>query len=179
MDDGDTIDMLNNLIETAKDDEYGFARCAALAQDRRLGHFFSRRAAECARARGDLQRVVVRGARAAEAGGSAGGALHRGWLGLKRRFAADSDRVLLHECLRSQASAAQRYRDALDDALPTRLRIALEQQYDGLLRHRGRVRALYEDSAALARVRAPGRPPARRACASSQAAPPQGLDRAR
>jgi uncharacterized protein (TIGR02284 family) len=165
MDDGDTIDMLNNLIETAKDDEYGFARCAALAQDRRLGHFFSR--------------VVVRGARAAEAGGSAGGALHRGWLGLKRRFAADSDRVLLHECLRSQASAAQRYRDALDDALPTRLRIALEQQYDGLLRHRGRVRALYEDSAALARVRAPGRPPARRACASSQAAPPQGLDRAR
>src|SRR5690349_8314356 len=80
MDNSEVVDVLNDLIETSKDGEYGFTTCAERATAVELKQTFLRRASDCARAAGELQALVVEYGGKAEDSGTVAGAVHRGWV---------------------------------------------------------------------------------------------------
>jgi uncharacterized protein (TIGR02284 family) len=151
MDSQDTIDVLNTLIETCNDGERGFRHVAEHAKSPDLRTLFTDRANECRQACADLRAQVVQLGGEPETGGSASGALHRGWTSLVGSVSGWSDKQLLEACERGEDSAMTRYRDALDEALPDNVRMLIERQYEGVKRNHAQVRAL-RDQARAAQV---------------------------
>ena len=138
----DIIDTLNDLIETSKDGEYGFHTSAEYLKDASLKQSFATRAEECRQAAAELQQLVVSLGGDAEDGGTAAGALHRGWVAVKGTLAGYTDKAILEETERGEDSALSAYRDALDEALPPEVRMVVERQYEGVKRNHLQVRTL-------------------------------------
>ena len=87
MDDSKVIGVLNDLIETCKDGEYGFAKCAERVNTASLKELMLKRSTGCRAAARELQSLVVRHGGAPGARGSVLGALHRG-MRARRGFSA-------------------------------------------------------------------------------------------
>ena len=151
MDNQDSIDVLNTLIETCNDGERGFRDVAYHLQSADLKTLFATRASECHQAAADLRAKVVQLGGDPESGGSASGALHRGWVSLLGTLSGYSDKSLLEACEKAEDSAMARYRDALDEALPDDLRMLIERQFEGVKRNHAQVRSL-RDQARAAKV---------------------------
>ncbi|WP_457424471.1 PA2169 family four-helix-bundle protein [Roseateles sp. P5_E7] len=142
MSNDDIIDTLNDLIETSKDGEYGFRTSAEYLKDPTLKQSFTSRAEECRQAASELQQLVVSLGGDAEDGGTAAGALHRGWVAVKGTLAGYTDKAILEETERGEDSALKSYREALDEALPPDVRVAVERQYEGVKRNHLQIRTL-------------------------------------
>jgi hypothetical protein len=69
MDNSDVISVLNELIETSKDGEFGFTNCAERANSADLKQTLSRRAADCEAGAKELQALVAQHGGKAEDGG--------------------------------------------------------------------------------------------------------------
>ena len=80
MKDEEVIGVLNDLIETCKDGEYGFAKCAERVNTASLKGLMLKRSAGCRSAARELQSLVVRHGGEPTERGSVLGALHRGWV---------------------------------------------------------------------------------------------------
>ena len=78
MDNQDTIDVLNTLIETCNDGERGFRNVAEHVHSADLKTLFATRANECRQACADLRAQVLQLGGDPETGDSANDALHRG-----------------------------------------------------------------------------------------------------
>lgn len=150
MDNHDIIDSVNKLIETSKDGEFGFRKCAEHARDINLRQLLNRRADECRQAASELRAVVGELGGNPEDGGTASATLHRGWLAMKGALSGYSDQMLLEECERGEDVADARYRAALDDDLPPSLRAVIERQYAGVKRNHAEMRALRDQERAKA-----------------------------
>jgi uncharacterized protein (TIGR02284 family) len=144
MSNDDVIVTLNQLIATCRDGELGFRTVADKAQSPPLQVLFTRRADECALAAADLATCVRQLGGTPDSGGSASGALHRGWIALRSGGAASNDLVLLEECERGEEAALERYRRALQDDLPEPERTLVSRQLEGVQRNSAEVRALLE-----------------------------------
>ena len=142
MDNDDVIGVLNNLIETSKDGEYGFKTCAERATSADLKQNFQRRATECASAAGELQALVAQHGGKAEQGGSAMGAMHRGWVSVRDAVSGSSDQSILDECERGEDSALARYRKAMKHELPAPLRQVVERQMAGVQKNHDQIKML-------------------------------------
>ena len=142
MDNQEVIKTLNDLIETCKDGEYGFRACAEQADALDLESLFVRRADECREAARELQEQVVALGGKADSGGTAAGALHRGWVSLRSKLSNYDDRAVLEECERGEDIAVERYREALAKPLPESLRQMIERQYRGVQRNHDQIRGL-------------------------------------
>jgi len=59
MTDDDVVDVLNDLVETSKDGEYGFRMCAEHCRSPELRAIFERHSAECRAAAQELQTFVA------------------------------------------------------------------------------------------------------------------------
>jgi uncharacterized protein (TIGR02284 family) len=138
----DLTDVLNDLIETCKDGEFGFDACAKNAQSTELRSLFVARAQECQQAAQELQALVVQYGGKPESGGSAAGALHRGWVAVRGTLTKHSDRSMLDECERGEDAAVERYRDALKQDLPPSVRTVVERQSEGAKRNHDLVKGL-------------------------------------
>ncbi len=150
MSNDDIIDTLNDLIETSKDGEYGFRTSAEYLRDPSLVQSFNTRAEECRQAAAELQQLVVRLGGKAEDGGTAAGALHRGWVAVKGTLAGYTDKAILEETERGEDSALAAYRKALDEDLPSDVRLVVERQYEGVKRNHLQVRSLRDAARAAA-----------------------------
>ena len=148
MSNDDIIDTLNDLIETSKDGEYGFHASAEYLKDPAIQQSFERRAEECRQAAAELQSLVVRLGGKAEDSGTAGGALHRGWVAVKGTLAGYTDKAILEETERGEDSAMAAYRKALEEALPPDIRLVVERQYEGVKRNHLQVRTLRDQARA-------------------------------
>lgn len=137
-----TVDALNDLIETCRDGEYGFRTCAEHAKSGQLKITLQERSADCARAAAQLQERVRALGGEADTGGTAVGALHRGWVAMKTALSKFDDRAVLVECERGEDAALERYRDALGKDLAERERELVQRQYEGVQRNLVRIRAL-------------------------------------
>ena len=146
----DTIDILNSLIETCHDGERGFRNVAEHVHSTDLKIMFENRANECRQGCADLRAHVVQLGGDPETGGSASGALHRGWVSLLGTLSGYSDKSLLEACEKGEDSAMERYRDALDEALPDNVRMLIERQFEGVKRNHAQVRALRDQARATA-----------------------------
>lgn len=140
----DVIETLNDLIENCKDGELGFRTCAEHARSPELTALFERRAQGCGDAARQLQAFVTRLGGAPDDGGSASGALHRGWVNLRGALATDDDKAMLIECERGEDLAVARYRRALEADLPPDVESIVRRQYEGALRNYEEIRALRE-----------------------------------
>ncbi|MDX3904602.1 MAG: PA2169 family four-helix-bundle protein [Pigmentiphaga sp.] len=138
----DVTTVLNDLIETCKDGEYGFRQAAQDAHDPELKTLFSRRAADCAAAAAQLQEQVASLGDEPEESGTAAGVLHRGWIGLKTAVAGRTDLAILEECERGEDVAKSRYQAALGEELPPQILALVQLQYEGVVRNHDQVREL-------------------------------------
>lgn len=143
MDHDTLVSLLNDLIETCKDGEYGFDTCAKHAQSAEIRQLFTQRAADCRSAARELQSLVKTEAGAPDTSGSALGAMHRGWVAVLGTVAGESDKRMLEEAERGEDSAVASYRKALrKDDLPADVRAVIERQMAGAQRNHDQIKAL-------------------------------------
>lgn len=142
MSNDDIVDVLNDLIETCKDGEYGFNACAQHTSSSELRTLFSQRAAECRTAAAELQPYVVQYGGKPDQGGSASGALHRGWVAVRGSLVGFSDQAMLDECERGEDAAKARYQKALKEDLPEPLLALVQRQALGVQRNHDQIKAL-------------------------------------
>ncbi len=150
MDNKDIVSTLNDLIETSKDGEYGFSTSAEHAKSPELRQVLNSRAAECRSAASELQSLVAQHGGTPDDGGSASGALHRGWVSVKGTLSGYSDLAMLEECERGEDTALERYRSALEDDLPAPVRAVVERQYEGVKRNHLQIRSLRDQARTMA-----------------------------
>ncbi|MES2412684.1 MAG: PA2169 family four-helix-bundle protein [Pseudomonadota bacterium] len=138
----DVIDVLNDLLETSRNGEYGFRSSAehAVAQD--IKTLLNRRADDCREAAVELQSLIVRSGGKADEGGTISGALHRGWVSVKSALSGHTDKAILEECERGEDTALGQYRKALKQDLPALIRAVVERQAQGAQRNHDQVKAL-------------------------------------
>ena len=146
MDRDDTLDTLNNLIETSKDGEYGFRTSAEYLRSAEIKQSFMQRADECRAAAAELQSLVASLGGEAETSGSATGAMHRGWVAVKGALSGYSDKAILEETERGEDIAMTAYRSALDEALPADVRSVVQRQFEGVKRNHAQVRKLRDQA---------------------------------
>jgi uncharacterized protein (TIGR02284 family) len=143
MDNSEVVDVLNDLIETSKDGEYGFTTCSERATSVELKQTFLRRAGDCARGARELQALVVQYGGKAEDSGTMAGAVHRGWVSVRDALSGTSDQAILDECERGEDVALSRYRKALkQEGLPATVRQVVERQMAGVQANHDQIKAL-------------------------------------
>lgn len=143
MNNDDVVDILNDLIETSKDGEYGFRSGAEYLKAADARTLFQQRADACRQAAAELQVLVRQRGGKAEDSGSAGAAMHRGWVAVRGTLAGYSDKVILEETERGEDTAIEAYRKALENTdLPSDVRALIERQHEGAMRNHAQVRAL-------------------------------------
>ena len=94
------------------------------------------------RAASELQALVAGLGGKADAGGSASGAAHRGWVNVKAMLTGDSDVAALNECERGEDAALERYRDAIKADLPADIAEVVRRQYEGAKKNHDQIRTL-------------------------------------
>lgn len=142
MDRDDVVEVLNDLIETCKDGEYGFRTCSEHAKSANLKSVFAQRAGDCQQAAQELQTLVTKYGGKPDTGGSASGAAHRGWIAVRGALAFDDDQAMLNECERGEDVALNRYRKALEQDLPSDVEQVVRRQQEGTRRNHDQIKAL-------------------------------------
>lgn len=113
----ETANNLNELIETLKDGQKGFAAAAEDVERVDLKALFQDLSSQRERFSAELQAMVVRTGNEPEESGSMAGALHRGWINVKAAVASRDDIAILEECERGEDAAVTAYREALKSDL--------------------------------------------------------------
>ncbi len=139
----DVLDVLNDLVESCRDGEYGFRKSAEHAKSSDIQTLLLRHASECAAAAVELEQLIrARGGKPDE-GGTVTGALHRGWVSVRTALTSNDDKAVLEECERGEDAAVARYRKALkQDGLPADVRAVIQRQAQGAQRNHDEVKAL-------------------------------------
>ncbi|MGH6622708.1 MAG: ferritin-like domain-containing protein [Burkholderiaceae bacterium] len=132
--------VLDELAETCTDGEYGFSKCAEHASSDELKSFFARRARECGTAAAELRELAAQCGFEPATGGSALGALHRGWVAARGAVTFNDDKAMLNECERGEDAALARYRRALGHNLPPDVEAMVRRQYEGAQRNHDEVK---------------------------------------
>lgn len=150
IDNEDVVDVLNDLLESARDGEYGFHACAEHAESGQLKGVFQRHSRECAAAAMELEHEIRRLHGEPSSGGTVAGALHRGWVSVKTALSTQDDKAVLEECERGEDAAVARYRKALKATLPFEVHALVERQSRGAQRNHDEVRALRDNFSPMA-----------------------------
>ena len=127
MDNDKIISVLNTLIETCKDGEYGFATAAeglTDTQTRALFTQFSNQRGEMART---LQAEVRRLGGDPEKAGSVSGTAHRGWINIKSAITGKDDSAIIAEAERGEDSAKKAFEEALQQPVPMQTRALITE----------------------------------------------------
>jgi uncharacterized protein (TIGR02284 family) len=143
----DTIDTLNDLIETSKDGEHGYRHANENAPTPELKQTFLARADDFRDAVAELQRAVTELGGTPEDTGTFSEAAHRGWATAKGALMGYSAVSLLEDAERAEDVALERYRSALGStALTPDARSMVERQFETLKRNHAQIRALRDDA---------------------------------
>jgi len=142
MSNDDVVDVLEDLIENARDGEYGFRACAEEVDAPDLKRVFSERATQCGSAAAELGQLAVRFGGKPDQGGTVAGAMHRGWVHVKGAVGANSALSMLEECERGEDAAVARYRKALKADLPADVRTLVQRQAEGAQRNHDQIKQL-------------------------------------
>lgn len=144
------VDVLNDLLENARDGEYGFKTCAEQVESSGAKTLFASRAEGCRQAGEELIQLIRRYGGEPASGGTVAGAMHRGWVAVKGTVGADSELSILESCERGEDTAIARYRKALKEGLPADVRAIVQRQADGAQRNHDQVRDLRNAARATA-----------------------------
>lgn len=146
----DVIDALNDLVETCKDGEYGFKACAEQAKRPDLKSLFMQRADDCRGAAQELMEQIRGLGGEPEEGGTAMGAVERGWVAVRATLSTYDDKAVLEECERGEDNALARYRKAMKKPLPAGVKLIVERQLQGVQRNHDQIKMLRDQFRASA-----------------------------
>jgi len=133
----ETVDLLNELIRTLRDDQEHFRKAAEHVASSDLKVMLMDLSTERARFLGDLQNEIERlGEPEPANSGSITGALRRSWVGLKAALASNRDEAVLAECEKAEDAAIDRYGEVLKHEIPRYIRDMLERQIEQIGRER-------------------------------------------
>lgn len=128
-DDAALLTLLGDLLRTIKDGEEGFATAAQDVDSKELRDLFTRLSLERASFRSELQKLVQSlGEPQPTAEGSVMGAAHRGWIELRAVVATQNEEAILDECGRGEDSAVAAFTKALEQELPSTVRVVIADQ---------------------------------------------------
>lgn len=144
----DVVSTLNDLIETCKDGEEGFRKCANDISAPDLKQMFMDRAQTCAASAQELQQCVRAYGGDPETSSSVSGSLHRRWVDIKTAVTGNTDQATLEEIERGEDVALESYRNALSKELPADVRAIVEKQYEGVKKNHDQVRRLRDQARA-------------------------------
>lgn len=143
-------ELLEALLENARDGELGLREAAGHAEPAELAAHFEALAGQCGdwarHWRGEIER---RGGAVGE-GGSVAGAAQRVWLQIRGLFGGAGNDALLQECERGLDDVARHCRDALQANLPQELHAAAQRQLEQAQRHADHLRRLRDHAARTA-----------------------------
>jgi uncharacterized protein (TIGR02284 family) len=142
LDNDDVVDVLNELLETSRNGEYGFRTAAEHADSADVKALLSRRATDCASAAAELEQTIRQYGGDPADGGTMAGAMHRGWVAVKTALSTMDDKAVLQECERGEDSAVASYRKALKKPLPATVRDLVSRQASGAQRNHDEVKAM-------------------------------------
>jgi uncharacterized protein (TIGR02284 family) len=125
----DAIGVLNDLIQTCRDGEEGFRTAAGGVDDANLKRLFASYAQQRAEFIHELQREVRQLGGDPEERGHAAGAVHRGWINIKAAVTGKDEGAVISECERGEDVAKRNYQHALEQTLPSDVRLVIERQY--------------------------------------------------
>jgi uncharacterized protein (TIGR02284 family) len=138
----DVIDVLKDLVETCFDGEYGFRTCADQAKRQDIKSVLMQRAEDCRRGARELSdKIHELGGKVSE-GGTAMGAVERGWVAVRTTLTTYDDKAVLEECERGEDNAKARYRKALQKPLPADVKLIVERQMQGVERNHDQIKML-------------------------------------
>lgn len=126
----DTIDTLNNLLETAVNAREGYRTAAKNVDNNELTTFFNLCAQERSNFVANLERSVSSLGGTPDNSGTVAGAAHRGWITIRSKIAGGDAETLIDECERGEQVAIEDYEDALKHDLPADLKEMLNQQLE-------------------------------------------------
>jgi uncharacterized protein (TIGR02284 family) len=137
------ISTINELIETLKDGQKGFEEAADAVNDPQLKSLFTGYSQQRARFASELQTQARSiGEAEPETGGSAAGAMHRGWINLKSAITSQDESAILAECERGEDSAVQEFEKAMRNDLPSPVLDIVSQQYRDVKNAHDRIKNL-------------------------------------
>jgi len=146
----DVIDVLKDLVETCFDGEYGFRTCADQAKRADIKSLLMQRAEDCKRGAQELAGEIHKLGGKVSEGGSAMGAVERGWVAVKSTLSKYDDKAVLEECERGEDNAMARYRKALKKQLPANIKLVVERQLQGVQRNHDQIKMLRDQFKATA-----------------------------
>lgn len=138
----EVISTLNDLIETSKDGQKGFAKCAEDVKNVELKQVFTKHSQECAEAAAELQTHVRALGGDPEDSTSVSADLHRFWVDIKSSVTGKDEAAILNEAERGEDHAKAAYEKALKVALPADVKAVVERQYHGVQRNHDQIKAL-------------------------------------
>ena len=127
MDTSTAVATLNDLIQTCRDGENGFRTAAEAVKDSHVKALFERFARQRGEMARELQEQVRKLGADPETSGSASGALHRGWMNIKKLVGGAEDGALISEAERGEDIAKAAFERALKGNLPAGARELVEQ----------------------------------------------------
>jgi uncharacterized protein (TIGR02284 family) len=138
----DVISALNNLIETCKDGQQGFAESAEGVSSSDLKKTFYELGQQRVKFVGELQALVRELGGDPESSGSVVGAIHRGWINIKSAIMGKDEEAILNEAERGEDVAKKYYEDAVAMNLPSNVMSVVREQYSAVKEAHDKVRSL-------------------------------------
>lgn len=136
------LDVLQELIETCRDGETGYAHAASIVTDPELKSYFTEQSQERHRLIGELQQLAQRGGEPRpDTSGSVAGTLHRAWFEAKVDMGL-GDQSVLNSVESGEDAAKRAYEKALGFNLPEPVRMIIQRQAESVLRAHDHVRDL-------------------------------------
>lgn len=138
----DVITVLNNLIQTCKDRQYGYETAAKAVSDSQLQLLCRAYERQSNQFAAELQDEVRRLDGDPESGGSVTGGIKRGWTNGKSAITDGNESSVIAECERGEEAARQSYENALKELLPADVQALIQRQFAGVREGHDRMRAL-------------------------------------
>ena len=139
--------LVNELIETLKDGQKGYAEAMTDVEDAQLKSTFKEYAAQRAGYITELEDQMFKLDLKPDEESSITGTVHRAWINLKGALTSKDNKSILSECERGEDYAKKAYKTALEASdLPGGLKPVIEKQYQGVIAAHDKIRAM-RDSA--------------------------------
>ena len=140
--------LLNELIETLKDGQKGYADAMTDVEDPTLKATFKHYAAQRAGYITEIEDQMFKLDLKPEEESSVTSAVHRAWIDLKAALTSKNNKAVLAECERGEDYAKKAYETALKaEGLPSAVKAVIEKQASGVREAHDKITALHSTAA--------------------------------
>ena len=139
--------LLNELVETLKDGQKGYADAMTDVEDSNLKATFKKYAVQRAGFITEIEDQMFKLDLKPEEASSVTGTIHRAWIDLKAALTSKDNKAVLNECERGEDYAVKAYQTALKaQDLPSSLKTVIEKQYQGVQAAHHDIKSLRDSS---------------------------------